>query len=140
MALVQATSRPGSAATRMAAYTEHQYPSGSPGSSPSPVKNRLVKVTFDLIGVDVPSEQMLRDMFNQFDSNHNGFIDRQEFKEFMMGNVENFGAPTTSAEIDRLFAKLNGGYPTRRRRVPGENLDQLTFEQFSVIVLSRMAM
>lgn len=120
----------------MQLYTENVYPTGSAGSSPSPQKKVVTKVTFDMIGVDVPSEQMLREIFEQFDSNHNGSIDRNEFKAFLMNSVENYGAPLTAAEVDRMFAKLDAGLPPNRRN----KSDKLTFDQFSVLVLSRIAM
>lgn len=136
MALI-ASERPGSAnKTRMTAFTEHIYPTGSAGSSPSPVKQKVTKVTFDMIGCDVPSEQMLREIFEQFDTNHNGFIERAEFKNFLMSSVENYGAPLSHSEVDRLMAKLDAGVPPNRRN---KNM-HLTFEQFSVLVLARIAM
>jgi hypothetical protein len=123
---------------RLAEYHEHVYPHGSPGSSPNEAPKKVKKISIDHLGIDVPTEEMLRDLFNEFDSNHNGFIDRNEFREMLRGSFDNFGAPMEEKDIDRLFSRLDGGNPKAKGQGRGDG--KLSFDEFCVLVLSRLGM
>lgn len=122
----------GASALRLGGYTE----TVSSGALTS--KKVHAKVTLNNIGVDTPTDDQLRELFTMFDADQNGFIDRAEFVNFMTNHFENFGAPMTSSDIDRLFSKLDGGDPKKKgQSAAGDG--KLSLEEFSVLILAKLA-
>ncbi len=99
-------------------------------SSPGTARQRASttkKFTIDHIGVDVPDDSVLREMFEYFDSDKSGSLDASEFKRLYTESFENYGAPATQKSIDRLFAKLDR-----------DNSGRLSYEEFCILVLNRL--
>lgn len=96
------------------------------------------KIYINTIGIDLPTDTELSAMFSIFDVNASGFIDRTEFANYMMNNFENYGVPMTQTDVNRLFAKLDGGNPNQNYL--GKNDGKLSYAEFCVLILSRVAM
>lgn len=105
------------------------------GVSPSGPKKKIRKITLDHLCVDVPTDAMLREIFEVFDKDGNGYIDRNEFRHTFQENFDNFGAPMSDRDVERLFSKLDAGAAHGK-----PNDGKLSFEEFSVLILSRYSM
>jgi len=73
-------------------------------------------------------EGSLRFLFNAYDTNGSGEIDREEFKAKYQG-FENFGLPMTKREVDKLFDR----YDKNRNGM-------LCFDEFCMLMLFRFKM
>jgi hypothetical protein len=99
-------------------------PDGS--MSPRP-PSRRIGCGMEISGAAVDDESM-RLLFNAYDTNGSGTIDREEFKR-RYKNFESFGMVKSDKEIDRLFSK----YDTNRD-------GSLGFEEFAMLMLFRFKM
>ena len=115
---------------KMHVYSE---PAADFGVSPSPDKKRHLKITLDHLGVDVPSDEQLQELFNYFDKDGSGSIDLKEFREVFRDTFENFGAPMEDRDVDRLFAKFDNG---KGKGAAGDG--RLHYQEFCVLVLNRL--
>eukprot|EP01007_Sphenomonas_quadrangularis_P001235 NODE_2150_length_666_cov_162.529984_g1813_i0.p1 GENE.NODE_2150_length_666_cov_162.529984_g1813_i0~~NODE_2150_length_666_cov_162.529984_g1813_i0.p1 ORF type:complete len:103 (-),score=17.87 NODE_2150_length_666_cov_162.529984_g1813_i0:276-584(-) len=70
------------------------------------------------------TETRLRELFDQYDTNGNGFIDENEMKNIYK-SFENFGVETSEDEVHSIVSK----YSVRKD-------GKVTFDQFCVIMLS----
>jgi len=97
---------------------------------------RIPKVVLDHLGMDVPSEQVLREIYQVFDDEGKGFIERDRFREVMKNSFDNFGAPMEDKDIDRLFRKLDAGDVKAQGNGKGDG--KLSFDEFCVLILSKL--
>eukprot|EP00759_Apiculatamorpha_spiralis_P034092 PhF_6_TR35175/c0_g1_i1/m.51242 len=94
--------------------------------SPRP-PSRKVGCGLEVSGVAVDDES-LRLLFQQYDTNGSGTIDREEFK-LKYKTFESYGVFPTDKEVERLFAKYD------------QNKDgTLGFEEFAMLMLHRFKM
>jgi hypothetical protein len=112
----------------------------SPDAAP-----RVRKLTLDTLGVGEPTEEMLRAMFDEFDVSGDGLLDRAEFKAVVQGSFENYGAPMSDRDIERLFnSTVRPSSRAGRSMSPAggqskaTETDKITFDQFCLIILARM--
>lgn len=118
----------------VASATEKAPAAATPSPSKSPARKK--KLCIDHLGVDTPSEAMLREMFDYFDSTGSGALDLKEFREIYRESFDNYGVPLTDRDVDRLFEKFDkvGAAPGS-----GANGDgKLRFPEFSVLILHRL--
>jgi Ca2+-binding EF-hand superfamily protein len=80
----------------------------------------------DVTGVAVTHDQ-LWELFNQFDKDRTGYLDRSEFKK-VYRTFEDYGLPPTDKQIDNIFTKYSN------------NDERLTFDEFAIIMLQRSKM
>lgn len=76
---------------------------------------------------DAIYENELRELFSFYDTKHNGYLDRQEFKK-VYSNMEHYGLEPSSSQIDALFRRYSHGS------------DKLYFNEFCVLMLQRVRM
>lgn len=76
---------------------------------------------------DAIYENELRELFSFYDTKHNGYLDRQEFKK-VYTNMEHYGLEPSSSQIDALFRRYSHGS------------DKLSFNEFCVLMLQRVRM
>ena len=112
---------------------DHSPGKGKDSQSPSKRGN---KFTINLQDMQTPDDEFLRGLFDQIDVNHNGTLDRQEFRDFIMNHYEDYGLPNSEKDIDRLFKKLDHGSPKKEE---GKNDGKLSFEEFCVLILAKIA-
>jgi hypothetical protein len=129
--MVEATSKSPAKVTLYEENTVHQF-----GTTSQARPSRIAKITIDHLALDVPSEQMLKEIFAIFDQDGKGYIDRDRFREVMKSSFDNFGAPMNDKDVDRLFMKLDAGDPKAQGKGKGDG--KLCFEEFSVLILSKL--
>jgi len=124
-------SRPTSASPKkLQVYDEPSSQFGtSPKGSARQRAGRMQKFTLDHVGVDVPNDEYLREMFEFFDPEKTGIINTAEFRQLFQSSFENYGAPLTNKDLDRLFSKLDRG-----------KTGFLNYDEFCVLLLSRLKM
>jgi Ca2+-binding EF-hand superfamily protein len=91
--------------------------------------SRTKKIALDHLGVDVPTDEQLRELFNYFD-NGTGSLDIKEFRHVFQDSFENFGAPMEDRDVDRLFAKYVGNGKA--------NDGKMGYDEFCILVLNRL--
>ncbi len=101
----------------------------SPAGSARHKAAKLQKFSLDHVGVDVPGDEVLREIFEYFDADRSGSLDKAEFRKLFAGSFENYGAPMTEKDLDRIFAKLDK-----------DNSGRLSFDEFAVLMLTRLKM
>jgi hypothetical protein len=118
-------------------YEEPAAPFGAatPGSATKKAAH-IRKITLDHSCVDVPSDAMLKDIFNYFDKDGSGAIDLKEFKSVFKDCFDNFGAPMEDRDVDRIFAKFDKG--GKGGGIAGDG--KLHYDEFAVLMLSRLRM
>jgi hypothetical protein len=100
------------------------------GVSPSRDKSqKLRKFCLDHLCVDDPSDEMLKQMFDYFDENKTGSIDKAEFRKVYQVSFDNYGAPMDDRDVDRQFQKLDAN-----------KNGTLCFDEFAILMLSRLKM
>ncbi len=88
---------------------------------------RRAKLAMDWMGVAVPTDAMLRQMFDHFDTDRSGLLDKNEMRAVVADSFENYGAPMTPKGLDRLFSKFDR-----------DNSGKLNFDEFAMLILARM--
>ena len=125
-------SSPAKSPSKMQMYAEKDG-AESPGQGSAMDKQKThMKFTFDHLGVDVPSDAMMKEIFDYFDKDGNGAISLNEFREIFSHSFDNFGAPMEERDVDRLFAKLDRGTGKGAR---GDG--KLHFDEFCILLLSK---
>lgn len=76
---------------------------------------------------DAIYENELRELFSFYDTKHNGYLDRQEFKK-VYSNMEHYGLEPSASQIEALFRRYSQGS------------DKLYFNEFCVLMLQRVRM
>lgn len=76
---------------------------------------------------DAIYENELRELFSFYDTKHNGYLDRLEFKK-VYSNMEHYGLEPTQSQIDALFRRYSHGS------------DKMYFNEFCVLMLQRVRM
>eukprot|EP00760_Papus_ankaliazontas_P029303 PhM_4_TR4197/c0_g1_i1/m.82623 len=114
--------------TTTTTHTKHSPPAPPP-DLPSPTRTRNAPIVFpnDVSGCAVTHDQ-LWELFERYDVDDNGFLNRAEFKK-VYRTFEDYGLPPTDKEIDAVFSKYNS-----------KGDEQLTFEEFAIIMLQRSKM
>lgn len=107
----------------VAAFGTH--PAGSATHKAAKIK----KVCLDHIGMDAPSDEVLKELFDHFDVDHSGCLNKAEFREIYSHSFENYGAPMTEKDLDRTFEKLDK-----------DRSGTLSYEEFCILILNRMKM
>ena len=129
--IVEATSKSPAKVTLYEENVVHEF-----GTTSQARPTRIAKLSVDHLGLDVPSDAMLQEIFGLFDTEGKGFIERDRFREVMKSSFDNFGAPMDDKDVDRLFAKLDAGDPKAHGKGKGDG--KLTFAEFSVLILARL--
>lgn len=121
--------RPASASPRkLQVYEEPQSQFGtSPRGSARQKQAKLQKFSLDHVGMDVPNDDYLREMFDYFDTDKSGSLDAAEFKHVYQNSLENFGAPLTDKDLSRTFARFDK-----------DKSGRLSYDEFCVLMLSRL--
>ena len=118
-------SRPGSA---MGAQTPMRTPGRHGGRSVATRSNASTKQTkakkYDIHRVMGGDEAELRELFDALDADHGGYLDREEFKAFYMGNFDAMGIDDQEAKFDKLLTSL-----------PEMEDGKLEFDEFAVVML-----
>jgi Ca2+-binding EF-hand superfamily protein len=90
---------------------------------------RLERFCVDHIGVETPTDDVLKEMFDYFDKDNNGTLDKQEFKGIFALSFDNYGAPMSPKDVDRLFEKFDR-----------DRSGRISYDEFAVLILSRLKM
>ncbi|EAN92056.1 hypothetical protein C3747_96g58 [Trypanosoma cruzi] len=94
------------------------------------------RISFDFIGVVGVSNEMLEELYDAFDVNRRGGVERSLMREMMKSGFSNYGAPCGDKDIDRLFERIVP-YSVRRRKEEGnEDEDLMSFNEFCALFLS----
>ena len=91
--------------------------------------DHIRKFTLDWMGLDTPSESYMREIFDFFDHDHSGFLDKKEMIAVFTESFDNYGAPVDQRDIDRMFAKVDLNKNGR-----------ITFDEFCVLLLNKLKM
>ena len=102
-----------------------EYPDGAKNGKGA----RVRKFTLDWMGMDAPSEKHMRELFDYFDTDHSGFLNKSEIRSVIAESFENYGAPVDDRDLDRTFAKFDK-----------DRSGKITFDEFCVLILSRLKM
>lgn len=125
--------RPGSASPKkLMVYEEREEDFGTnpSGTAQDPSKaKKIERFCIDHLGVDVPDDEVLKDMFDYFDKDGSGKLDKAEFKAIFAASFDNYGAPMTDKDVNRIFEKLDR-----------DNSGTLSYDEFCVLMLSRLRM
>ena len=124
--------RPGSAVSpkKLSVYEERDTPFGSsPGGSARTGVKRVQKFCVDHLCVDNPDDAVLKEMFDFFDTDKSGQLDKNEFKVIFAQSFDNYGAPMSDKDINRMFEKLDR-----------DGSGKLSYDEFCVLMLSRLKM
>lgn len=114
--------------SKLQVYEERDADFGtSPKGTARTGEHRIKKFCVDHLGVDTPSDDMLREIFNYFDADKSGQIDKNEFRKVYAESFDNYGVPNDSRDIDRLFAHLDR-----------DNSGKLSYDEFCVLMLNRL--
>lgn len=123
----------------MSVYSEREQDFGILDASPETRNTRHPRICFDLLehpggmGGSSPSDEQLREVFNFFDVDGNGYIDLKEFKAVFRDCFETYGAPMEDKDVERIFEKFD------RSSITGKAHDgKLQFDEFALLVLSRL--
>ena len=125
--------RPGSASPKkLVVYEqrEEEFGTNPSGTAQDPDKiKRIEKFCLDHIGVETPDDSILKEIFDYFDKDGSGALDKAEFKVVYQASFDNYGAPMTDKDVTRMFEKLDR-----------DNSGSLSYDEFCVLMLSRMKM
>ena len=108
---------------------EHQFGTNELGGTGRHKAEKLKKFCLDHIGVDTPTDEYLRGFFTAFDVDHNGKIDKSEFRQIFCESFDNYGAPMTELDAERYFSKLDR-----------DGSGMLSFDEFCILMLTRLKM
>lgn len=87
------------------------------------------KFCLDWMGMDAPSEQYMKDLFDYFDTDKSGFLSKVEMRHIIAESFENYGAPVDERDLDRSFARFDR-----------DRTGKICFDEFCVLLLSRLKM
>ncbi len=90
---------------------------------------RVRKFTLDWMGQESPSNEFLRELFDYFDKDKSGQLDKAEFREIFTNAFENYGVESTQADIDRIFSKVD-------RNKNGK----ISFDEFAMLICAKLRM
>ncbi|ORC90114.1 uncharacterized protein TM35_000091640 [Trypanosoma theileri] len=93
------------------------------------------RISFDMIGMKGMTEEMLRELYDAFDINQRGGVERGVMRELMRAGFSHYGAPCSERDVERLFEHAT---PYRvRRQLKAEDADDLmAFNEFCVLFLA----
>ena len=97
---------------------------------------RTEKICLDHMGLISLNEEQLTAIFNLFDPNSDGLISKEKFKPAYRDMFENYGAPVTDKDVERLFNKFDTQDAKGKNKRGGDGY--LNFTEFSMLVMNRM--
>ena len=123
--------RPGSASPKkLVVYEERTEAFGSsPSGSAREGVKRIQKFCVDHLCVDTPDDSVLKDMFEFFDKDNSGALDKIEFQNLFRASFDNYGAPMSDKDIARIFEKFDR-----------DRTNTISYEEFACLMLSRLKM
>ena len=89
--------------------------------------DHIRKFTLDWMGMDTPTDEYMRSIFDFFDHDKSGYLDKKEMITVFSESFDNYGAPVDPRDIDRLFAKVDINKSGR-----------ITFDEFCVLLLNKL--
>jgi len=125
--------RPGSASPKkLLVYEQREEDFGTnpSGTAQDPEKiKRIEKFCLDHIGVETPDDSVLKEIFDYFDKDGSGHLDKAEFQGLYQASFDNYGAPMTDKDVARVFEKFDR-----------DGNGWISYDEFCVLMLSRMKM
>lgn len=95
----------------------------------------LTRISFDLTGLSVVTDDMLRELYDVFDVRQRGGVERTVMREMMKSGFSNYGAPCSERDVDRLFERVTPFHLRRQRGSAADN-DIMSFHEFCALFLS----